>query len=160
MNLHAERLLNVARALREAPVPEAFTMRYFGYSCGTPTPACAVGHYAARADLQDVFQLVPLETDLIAARLAARLAVRDESGEWHLIGGGGQALRDAISHFGIDYGEWDTLFDQQGCGNAQTPEAAAEYIERFVAAKWPAVVEVTEAGAERVAERVPEEVYV
>lgn len=47
--MNKERLLNVAKALRESTTPpDLFTMRFVMRECGTP--ACALGHYAARGD--------------------------------------------------------------------------------------------------------------
>ena len=59
--IYRQRLLNVVRALRESPKPKAFSMDWYGYGpneafpCGTPQ--CALGHYAAREDLQDFLRL-------------------------------------------------------------------------------------------------------
>ena len=40
-------------------------------------------------------------------------------------------------HFNLSPIEATKLFGSAGCGNAQTPEAAARYIERFAEAEWP-----------------------
>ncbi len=129
-----KRLLNVAKALRESERPEFFTMGRFGFlpferivnsckavgtyapECGTP--ACALGHYAARKDLQKTFTLSGNRCN--AAKLAP-----DGSGR----------VGVAEKHFGISYREYLELFDSGGCGRAQTPKTAALYIERFVARK-------------------------
>lgn len=113
MTFRADRLANVSRALRESPAPERFTMRRFTNQCGSP--ACAFGHYAARADLQQAFYLdthgSPLSID-------------------------GEHFVDTIkTHFGIDELETTELFGGFGCDNAQTPEAAAAYIDCFIERK-------------------------
>ena len=121
----ANRLLKVAQALRESPSPERFTMDFHIHAtCGTP--ACALGHYAARADLQRVFK--------IKTYISAR------GRQWfHVAGPDGfcAGISDdyILDHFGIGVGEAIRLFDSGGCGNAQTPIAAARYIERFVESK-------------------------
>jgi hypothetical protein len=52
--VNAERLLNVAKALRESPNPDKFAMYSYGHC---DTPMCAFGHYAYRTDLQTAFLL-------------------------------------------------------------------------------------------------------
>ena len=113
--IHRKRLLNVAKALRESANPKAFSMEFFAWGgrwilhpCGTP--ACAVGHYAARRDLQRTFRITK----------NGSLPFADE---------------DSYSHFGIDGEEYDALFSAVGCGNAKTTTQAARYIERFVKRK-------------------------
>jgi len=155
MNIHAKRLLNVARALRESPQPAAFTMgdycygRHDDYPCGTP--ACAVGHYAARRDLQGLFRLSSGTLQILKDRRTyVWVNFCDEVDE------------KAERHFGINSDEWTELFSYAGCDNAQTPEEAAAFIERFVARKWPEALKPKETVplAEPVVEGVPEEVCV
>jgi hypothetical protein len=117
---HAKRLLNVARGLRESKHPEQFRMSAFVSYCGTP--ACALGHYASRTDLQKSFHLLPNRIALFTVhqtnpKFAVGLAY--DSGE-------------VQKHFGITANEAGQLFSAWGCGEARTPIAAAEYIERFV----------------------------
>lgn len=117
--MNRERLLNVARALREAPNPEKFDMgSEIHRRCGTP--ACAWGHYAAREDLQSAWKVE-----------------RDKGGYFDVreIGTGRWASYDddaLLDHFDITPKERLELFDADGCGGAQTPIEAAEYIEEFV----------------------------
>lgn len=125
MNIHAQRLLNVARATRETAAPGDFTMRYFG-DCGSP--ACALGNYAVRRDLQRVFYLGKLPED------GTRLFLRSVADNSLVSFSEGLVQR----HFGISEAEAVELFSGVGCGYAKTPEAAALYIEAFVARKWPA----------------------
>lgn len=111
--MNKERLLNVAKACRESPQPEKFTMTRYGHCCGTP--ACAIGHYAARRDLQDAFMLT-------------------QSGGFVMNDGDYYSTRDSVlSHFEITDNQENQLFESEGCGNAQTPQQAADYIEKFVA---------------------------
>jgi hypothetical protein len=115
--MYFQRLLNVARALRESPNPDRFTMNDWQH-CGTP--CCAIGHYAARADLQDLLQL-------------------DRSCGLERQGSGATVdASELFAHFGIGIKEWEELFAHDGCGNAQTAIRAAEYIEAFVARHQPA----------------------
>lgn len=131
--LQAKRLLNVAKALREAPEPKKFRMDQWGYEtqhkCGSP--ACALGHFAARRDLQKAFSL-------------------DKFGE--IESRTGDVFTDAEKYFGLNTesyddvfndsesevfndSESDLLFNENGCGGAKTAKAAALFIERFVAKK-------------------------
>lgn len=119
--MNKERLLNVAKALRESPAPDKFDMDMELHEyCGTP--ACAWGHYAARKDLQDVWVVKRRPTSKYFEVLFA------DSG--HPADYCGESV---IDHFGITWGDHTDLFDPGGCGGAETPIEAAEYIERFVA---------------------------
>jgi hypothetical protein len=139
--IHQKRLLNVAKALRDAAkVPllkKVFTMQIFGWdrqakvgdkivdldqkpdnTCGTP--ACALGHYAARTDLQRAFKL--------------------KHGDVQTTSGSPDVSGVCYEHFGLlelwGHGdEWIELFADNGCGGATTPLQAAKYIEKFVARK-------------------------
>lgn len=111
----AQRLLNVATALREAPrsLARKFDMTLYGHNC--KTPACAIGHYAFRRDLQRVFRL---------------------SRDGRLIFPNGEKTSHSdvtsLRHFGITYDESCELFDDTGCDEAKTPIQAARYIEKFL----------------------------
>ena len=132
MTVHAQRLLNVARALDESALPGKFTMCLYGYKgkrrgflllhrdCGTP--ACALGHYAFRTDLQKSFRL-DTRGDLVFGRSTE---IDYDSSE-------------ILVHFGITRAEAETLFGRQGCNDAQSAAEASVYIREFVARKWPAV---------------------
>lgn len=112
--MNKERLLNVARALRESQVPGDFTMVRLVNPCGTP--ACALGHYAARTDLQDEYWI---------DAYGRFRCVSDDRGD-------DDDDSDA-KHFGITSDESSELFGTEGCGEAKTAIEAAEYIEQFVA---------------------------
>jgi hypothetical protein len=115
--VNAERLLNVAKALRESPAPEKFDMGdYVDFECGTP--ACALGHYGARRDLQNVFVIDGGSVEGFGLSTVDR---------------GAPFFRTVIEHFGLEPGEDDELFGTDGCGEAKTAIEAAEYIERWVA---------------------------
>lgn len=116
---NVERLRNVVRALREDPDPENFTMRRIGYAsalgkCGTP--ACALGHYAARTDLQGEFQLT-------------KYALIYSKKQHRALNFYCETIR---KHFDLNEAQFTELFEWHGCGNARTPEEAATYIERFI----------------------------
>ena len=112
--MNRNRLLNVAKALREAPNPAAFDMGVYVHSCGTP--ACALGHYGCRPDLQDVF----------FQRDGSLFAINEDGRETMCI------MDVARKHFDISSREVDQLFEATGCGHAETAQEAAAYIERFV----------------------------
>jgi hypothetical protein len=118
--MRTDRLLNVARALRETKPGSAghfnFDMAFYVHSCGTP--ACALCHYAARRDLQDRFRI---DNDRDFADV-----VNADDGRLMLPG-------DIAGHFEISVDEVGELFEVDGCDDAQTPVEAAEYIEAFVA---------------------------
>lgn len=127
-----KRLLNVARALRESPNPQKFTMeRVFACDyiagedkdgfCGTP--ACAIGHYAHRKDLQ---KLLKIEIMYNSYETVAKVRYSDMRS---------MTIDDdrILEHFGITAGQAIELFSGGGCGKAKTPKQAARYIEQFVA---------------------------
>lgn len=122
MTIEAQRLLNVALALRESPAPSKFDM---GYYSRCQTPACALGHYAFRTDLQGLLKLGTHDV----------LFVNPDDGD----GDDDSADYDAnaiLDHFGIDEEEAGMLFSTCGCDGAKTALQAAQYIERFVKEKW------------------------
>jgi len=124
-NVYKQRLLNVAKALRESPAPDQFRMDDVINDCGTP--ACAFGHYACRADLQSAY--------------CPQVIHFDRGDVWHVVLSGtsthvsytGQHVRE---HFGLDRSEVTELFEGDGCGMANTANEAANYIEQFVARKY------------------------
>jgi hypothetical protein len=118
--MNTERLLNVAKALRESKHPDMFSMADQIHGCGTP--ACAFGHYAAREDLQQAFKIAPRWSDAYSIQTSDG---SDKDVWWD--------DESVLEHFGIDRLEADKLFYANGCGNAKTPVEAAEYIERLVA---------------------------
>lgn len=118
--MNKERLLNVAKALRESPNPAEFTMLLEVSGCNTP--ACAWGHYFFRTDLQSEFEPIVEDDGEISS-----YARHKPSGLMctHM-------SRSTLNHFDIDEDEAEELFGGIGCGDAQTAIQAAEYIERFV----------------------------
>lgn len=114
--LHKERLLKVARALRESPAPQDFRMDCYGNLCGTP--ACALGHYAARRDLQRSYTPLRVGNDYACIQEMSGREV-----DYADIG---------VEHFGLTFEQSEELFGGVGCGGAETSEDAAHYIECFV----------------------------
>jgi hypothetical protein len=115
--VNKDRLLNVARALREAKTAECdFDMSFYVHECGTP--ACALGHYAARRDLQDRFKIVVGAAHSFLANASDGRSVMPG---------------DVAGHFAISIHDAGDLFDVDGCGGAKTPAVAAAFIEAFVA---------------------------
>lgn len=124
--VYKKRLLNVAKALRESKSPQAFTMYYYvhsGYTtdnkgkvpeCGTP--ACALGHYAARRDLQRTLYI-----DSKTAVIGTKDGRESDYGSYAV-----------LNHFGLDHAQSEELFGGDGCGFATSVKQAALYIERFV----------------------------
>ena len=119
--MHFKRLLNVAKSLREAAPKRKkdgkFSMEDYVNRCGTP--ACALGHYAARTDLQKTFKI----RNSLYYNNEFYLSQPDDGGE---------------EHFGIYADEHVELFGVDGCDNAKTPIQAARYIEGFVKRKQKA----------------------
>lgn len=136
--MNKERLLNVARALRESPNPDRFDMGLYVHDpysyepnddadileapdgwCGSP--ACAMGHYAARTDLQDLLYI----RDDGFHRFRMAFSATQQSAYHN--------SRKVLAHFDLDDEQIEELFGSFGCGFAKTPTEAAEYIEKFVA---------------------------
>lgn len=131
MNIYVHRFNNAVRALQESPAPHRFTMSRYGVpprsdsplfrdqgTCGTP--ACVLGHYAFRTDLQSMFRL---EDGDLADADGERIDYTDPL---------------VAEHFGISRTEAFLLFGQNGCGGAKSPAQAIKYIKDFIAQKWPA----------------------
>lgn len=134
--MDADRLLNVAKALRESPNPDKFDMGSYVHPCGTPS--CAFGHYALRSDLQSEFTAHAAPNfwqgvDIVGGKLDISYA--DER---------------VLDHFEITENQADQLFGDPGLAkdrvmaeeipesaflslNARTANEAADWIERFVA---------------------------
>lgn len=151
--IQSKRLLNVARALREAHAAKMkFNMEKFVYGnraaledgawntetcdyspstnreknfCGTP--ACALGHYAARTDLQRIVKIAIVKDDDGAKYAEVQMFGTSDDMDF--------ADERLLNHFGIEYDEMDELFNHDGCGGARTALQAAKYIEQFVAKK-------------------------
>lgn len=128
------RLLDVARALHDAAAAKlAFSMgailfdEWDAEELGLPedfcgSPACALGHYGVRGDLQDEF--VPN---------AEHSTLDYKHGE----GSFGQHIcysdNRMLAYFEVSRDDMELLFGGDGCGDAQTATEAAEFIENFVA---------------------------
>lgn len=125
MNIYRQRAQNLIRALRESPDPSKFSMGSFCQPCGTP--ACVLGHCAARTDLQDAFLL-----DQSEYAFGHILHTADRSGAI-----GMEYCPALLAHFGITEGDAHALFSSYGCGLARTAHEAIAYIEGFIARKWP-----------------------
>lgn len=115
--MNKKQIKNVIRALKETPHKDRFDMASWAHPCGTP--ACAIGNYAQRTDLQDTFCL--------------------RAGDW-----GGMNLINTVDdtvahledevaeHFDLSEEEAEMLFGQQGCGGATTTEQAIEFLEWYL----------------------------
>jgi hypothetical protein len=134
--MNKERLLNVAKALRESEKPDEFDMGTYVHMCGTP--ACALGHYAARIDLQDQFRIKERGKNMFGTQMEP--AIRDEkTGDW--VEYDDETVMD---HFEISDAEAEVLFgppsstwedDDRLADNAKNPTEAAAFIENFVNAR-------------------------
>lgn len=121
-----QRLLNAAQSVldydhsEDKVVPGEIYMGSYIKPCGAP--ACVLGHYAAREDLQDDF----------------RVQYRGIISRWQLTDGGlGYDSIQVRAHFNIRLDESLALFGEYGCGNAKHPEQVSEFINNFVAKKYP-----------------------
>lgn len=111
---HAQRLLDVATANRDASKARLFfAMCTYGHDCSSP--ACCLGHYAVRRDLQHKFSL------------SAHGNLAGSDGVWR-----DYNSSDVLGHFGITHDESVNLFSGDGCGEAETAFQAAKYIENFL----------------------------
>ena len=131
--IHLKRLTNLARIMREAQVVEKllerlrrFDMSRWGYhirlykgeTCSTP--ACLLGHYANRRDVQRCFLL--LKDGSVKTQGKGMRAK-------------GRTIDNAAKHFGITYDQSMAMFgggDDPGDNKAKTPAGAAQYVERFI----------------------------
>lgn len=124
--MNKQRLLNVAKALRESKNPESFSMGMYT-RCGSP--GCALGHYASRGDLQQTFVLA--ESDGVDCPYEDSIET-DDLGRIK-VGAGLTCNAQAIcDHFEIDKKQAHELFAGSGCGMATTAKDAARFIEDFV----------------------------
>ena len=117
--MNEERLRNVVKALRESPAPLNFTMSYWGQGCGSP--ACAMGHYAFREDLQDVYILNELGDIQKVDRVVSEILQLP--------------FESFAKHFDLSQQETMALFGSNGCNKAKTIEEAIAYIEDFITEK-------------------------
>lgn len=120
--MRIDRLKNVIRALREKKDPKMFSMYTVMHPCGTP--ACCMGEYASREDLQDEFSLKSVSAEDWYEGIGIVLR---KTG----LGVSPFGLRVA-SHFGITVADAEDLFGSEGCAFANTPDEAAHYIEEFI----------------------------
>lgn len=116
-------MLNVAKSLRESPEPEDFEMGGYINQCGTP--ACALGHYACRPDLQRTLGITKSRHEYDTIWLKSLKGRRTVD----------YASPTVLKHFGITQDEAEDLFSGNGCDYAETPVEAAKFIEKFVASK-------------------------
>lgn len=144
--MNKERLQNVIRAIREGR-EEDFRMSVFSNSCGTP--ACALGHYAARDDLQEQFALGKFSIYIAGGSTEYPLDLFDRTAE----------------HFDITLEEITELFSVTGCGGGYLPDdtfiritakEAMTYIENFIARHEVVREEVEEAIEEVTTAREPQ----
>lgn len=113
------RFENLIRSTAEAD-PKTFDMERAMHPCGTP--ACVIGNYADRRDLQRTFRLP---------------STRSRSFCDLVVGGRGTSAcgPEVEVHFGLDMWEAYGLFNPYGCGGAKTPRQAVRHLKRFLARK-------------------------
>lgn len=111
--MNKERLEKLIVAL-EGVHPDQFYMGRYIYDCGTP--ACVLGHYASRRDLQKSFRL---DHDL-----GCPVTNRGRDA--------GSYDESVHEHFGISDAQSERLFAVNGCDGAQTPKQAQRYIRKFI----------------------------
>lgn len=102
---------------------DAFDMESYGnVVCGTP--ACVLGTYAYRKDVQSEFCL---RRDRVYGGIGVFVKGTSEEASYD---------SDIVQeHFGLDYKETEELFGADGCDSAQSEEEAARFIEQFIADK-------------------------
>lgn len=122
------RLLLAAQATLESKVPASFKMNAYAHDC--KTPACVLGNYAIRDDLQNVFELHGY-TRWDGRMLVGLVPKGDEDflTIHTTLDCDGPTIQE---HFALQQGEANNMFGMYGCGDASTPLQAAEYIARFV----------------------------
>lgn len=109
---------NLIRAVESAH-PDDFTMETYANDCGTP--ACVLGHYASRGDLQSEFRLT-------SPRINMMKMVRNHAG--HALS---YVSEEVLTHFGLTPDEADALFSEGGCGQAgDDRDAALQYLRLFL----------------------------
>jgi hypothetical protein len=120
--MNRENFEKLLRATREAPA-DLFNMRMFvGAPTACGTPACLLGNYALREDLQNAF-VADAETATNMGRIfdagsGLRVWCNDPS---------------VCDHFGITEEQADRLFAANGCNNAGTDhDKAIAYVEHFM----------------------------
>jgi len=126
--MNSERLQLVARAVAEGDGPE-INMNVFFNDCGTP--GCAIGHYAARKDLQSEYESADTfvqRTDGVA--FPAKYLSVIEDGFIFMYAG---IFQDFAKHFDVTHAEATGLFGSSGCNKAKTKEEVVDYIENFIA---------------------------
>lgn len=123
MNL--ERMNNLVTALQEASkqplLCALFDMGKWGHDvtkkiahpCGTP--ACSMGHYAAREDLQNRFRLNSRGT----------ICLRNNREVENI-------TAEICNHFDIDNYQAEELFGSIGCGDASSLRDATKYVKKFI----------------------------
>jgi len=120
--MNKQRLQNVVRAVREGR-NEDFNMSIYANHCGTP--ACALGHYAARGDLQEVFSLSSVNGDSFKIPVYNNTFTSIHT-----------PFTVAAEHFDITIAETVELFSSSGCGKIGrepiTAKQAIAYIENFI----------------------------
>lgn len=111
--MNFDRLENLIVALKDAK-PEKFNMGNYMWRCGTP--ACVLGHYAARRDLQDLLML-SIQRGMVYQETGIGCDYDDA---------------EVQEHFGFLEDEAEELFASYGCGSAKTPADAIAYIREFI----------------------------
>lgn len=116
MKLNRKAFANLIRSTSEAD-PEDFNMREYGNPCGTP--ACVLGNYANRTDLQDAFSFEPAQNGEVVSTTGDYVAY------------GGKLVQ---KHFGITtYDAAEIFSGESGCAGAKTPAEAVAFLEAFYA---------------------------
>lgn len=135
--MNKERLLLAARVLREAAKQRElandyqrhFNMCRFVNDCGTP--ACVLGHYAVRKDVQELFALGCENISHFAYSVRGELLYREST--VHDYRPTDYCSLEVRGHFDVNEAECEALFGPMGCHNALTEEEAADFIEECVA---------------------------
>lgn len=133
--MNFERLEKLITALEGAD-PADFDMDTYGHRCGTP--ACVLGHFAARTDLQDIFLLVRATSEWHDGRPLVQTTYGwscDIDGT-EVCGYFGISQQQAFELFGPYKYEFDEDGEARvsagGCGGAKTPLQAIAFLRKFI----------------------------
>jgi hypothetical protein len=116
--MHKARLEKLITAL-EGVKPKQFDMTVYAHKCGTP--ACVLGHFAARKDLQKKFKF----NHKGDAFSAAVLLVKGGTAVYH-------EDDEVLEYFGITPAQSEYLFGCEGKNEHATPAQMRRQIRKFI----------------------------
>ena len=103
----------------EGVKPKQFDMTVYAHACGTP--ACVLGHFAARKDLQSKFKF----NDKCDRFSAAILSKKTGQAVYH-------EDDEVLEYFGINDAQSEYLFGCEGKNEHATPAQMRQRIRKFI----------------------------